>query len=52
MRIRDLFDPGSGIRDPEFGIRDPVSGIRNKHPGSATLLLTVPMDLKVLKTYY
>ncbi len=31
MRIRNLFDPGSGIRDGKIGIRD-------KHPGSATLL--------------
>jgi hypothetical protein len=30
MRIRDLFDPGSGIK--KYG-----SGFRDKHPGSATL---------------
>jgi hypothetical protein len=49
MRIQD---PGSGIRDgnnsdPGSGIRDgkksdPGSGIRDKHPGSATLCVTVP----------
>jgi hypothetical protein len=32
MRIRDLFDPGSGME--KFG-----SGIRNKYIGSATLVL-------------
>ena len=32
FRIRDLFDPGSGIRDGKVRIRD-------KHPGSATLVL-------------
>jgi hypothetical protein len=30
--IRNLFDPGSGIRDGKIRIRDP-----DKHPGSATL---------------
>jgi hypothetical protein len=33
MRIRNLSNPGSGME--KFG-----SGIRNKHPGSATQLLT------------
>jgi hypothetical protein len=32
MRIRNLFDPGSGIRDGKIRIRD-------KHPGSATPIL-------------
>jgi hypothetical protein len=32
MRIRDFFDPGSGME--KFR-----SGIRHKHPGSATLML-------------
>jgi hypothetical protein len=31
MRIRNLFDPGSGME--KFG-----PGIRDKHPGSATLV--------------
>jgi hypothetical protein len=34
---------GSGIRDPGSGMGknpDPGSGIRDKHPGSATLILT------------
>jgi hypothetical protein len=34
MRIRDLFDPGSGME--KFG-----SGIRYKYPGSATLVPTI-----------
>ncbi len=34
IRIRDLLDPGFGIREKKFG-----SGIRNKHPRSATLLV-------------
>jgi hypothetical protein len=34
MRIRNLFDPGSGILDgKKFG-----SAFRDKHPGSVTLL--------------
>jgi hypothetical protein len=41
-RIRNLFDPGSGIRMEKFvsGIRigDPRPGIWDKHPGSAPLL--------------
>jgi hypothetical protein len=32
MLIRNLFDPGSGIRDGKIRIWD-------KHPGSATLLI-------------
>jgi hypothetical protein len=32
MRIRDLVNPGSGIRDGKNQIQD-------KHPGSATLFL-------------
>jgi hypothetical protein len=31
IRIRDLFDPGSGTRMEKFG-----SGIRNKHPGASS----------------
>jgi len=37
------LDPGSEIRDPGSGMgknQDPGSGIRDKHPGSATLMLT------------
>jgi hypothetical protein len=42
MRIRNLFDPGSGIRDVKIRIRD-------KHPGSATLnvrCVTITVDKK------
>jgi hypothetical protein len=41
MRIRDLFDPGSGIPDlfdPGSGIADEKVRSWDKHPGSATLL--------------
>ncbi len=51
-----IRDPGSEIRDPGSGIRDPGSGmektrIRDKHPGSATLVLTIDLDL-LLSLYY
>jgi hypothetical protein len=39
-----IRDPGSEIRDPRSGFRDGKksgSGIRDKHPGSATLVLTL-----------
>jgi hypothetical protein len=39
---------GSGIRDPESRMgknQDLGSGIREKHPGSATLLLSVNINL-------
>jgi hypothetical protein len=44
--IRNLFDPGSGIRVEKFG-----SGIRDKHPESATLACNsqyFPTDTEVL----
>jgi hypothetical protein len=39
-----FWDPGSEIWDPGSGIRDGKksgSGIRDKHPGSATLIVTI-----------
>jgi hypothetical protein len=45
MRIRDLFDPGSGIRFGKFGSRIRFgkigSRIRDKHPVSATLIIWI-----------
>ena len=37
MRIRNIFDPESGIRNEKTRIRDPV----DKHHGSATLISAV-----------
>jgi hypothetical protein len=37
IRIRNIFDPESGIRDVGSGMEKFGSGIRDKHPGSATL---------------
>jgi hypothetical protein len=44
IRIRNLFDPGSGIEKFEPGIRD-------KHPGSATLGTVKPKINLILKRY-
>ncbi len=41
-----ILDQRSEIRDPRSGIRDwqkSGSGIRNKHPGSARLLVSLPL---------
>jgi hypothetical protein len=45
--IRDLFDPRSGIRnlfDPGSWIQDGNLRIRDKHPGSAILALSLPIN--------
>jgi hypothetical protein len=38
--IRNLFDPGSGIRDGKIRTQD-------KHPGSATLLNIIDITFKI-----
>jgi hypothetical protein len=47
-----IRDPGSEIRDPGFGMKkysdpDPGSGI--KHPGSATLVMTIALLYNIKK---
>jgi hypothetical protein len=54
MRIRDLFDPVSGIRDrknsdPGSGWKKFGSGIRD-YPGSATLLLCLTLTCPVMRS--
>jgi hypothetical protein len=53
IRIRNLFDPGSGIRDGKIRIRDkhPKSGINISDPGSGINISDLQHCFKLFKSW-